>query len=198
MWILWPQTYLLAAGTWLQLWTVQVTRSPGPKPTVGRGVMRMAGREESPMLSFYHPASLVPPLTYLDPQKVGHPPWGEPLWLQRLLGPPESVGPVDGGWGEGSDSVPPSCLAAPTWEPRVLFFALCGYLSNFRSQLKHHFSERLLGITLAQDVLSPSCNILHHPASSSPKYSVLPEIMSSLSSPSPMPPPCLKPPVSLA
>lgn len=37
------------------------------------------------------PCFLVPPLYYLDPQKVGHPPWGEPLWLQLLLGPPESV-----------------------------------------------------------------------------------------------------------
>ena len=63
--------------------------------------MRMGGEgRRVPGFPFYHPASLVPPLlTYLDPQKVGHPPWEEPLWLQRLLGPPESVGPV--GWGLG-------------------------------------------------------------------------------------------------
>lgn len=108
--------------------------------------MRMVGGKSQASL-FHHLASLTPPLlTYLGPQKVGHPPWEEPLWLQRLLGPPESVGPVgEEAWVRGLIQCPQAALAGSPGRPRVSFFALCGYLSNFRSRLKHHFSERLLG-----------------------------------------------------
>ena len=131
------------------LWTVQVTPITRAKANCREGSDEdggEGGERRVPGFPFYHPASLVPSLlTYLDPQKVGHPPWEEPLWLQQLLGPPESVGPVGWGLGWGVWLSAPKLPGRLTWEPRVLFFALCGYLSNFRSQLKHHFSERLLG-----------------------------------------------------
>lgn len=57
----------------------------------------MGGESQASLLiTLPDPLAPSPPLllTYLDPQKEGHPPSEEPLWLQQLLGPPESVGPV--------------------------------------------------------------------------------------------------------
>lgn len=75
-----------------------------------------------------------PLLTYLDLQKEGHPPWEEPLWLQQLPGPPESVEPVGEEIGvRGLTQCHQASLAGLPWETKgFILCILCGagYLST--------------------------------------------------------------------
>lgn len=131
MWVSWPQTYLLAAGTWL----LEPLDCPGDSDQQGQsqllGGERQRWWEDSSRHPFLPPCRnhwlFTPPLlTYLGPRKEGHPPWEKPLWLQRLPGPPKSVGPVGRrlGWGAWLSAPQMPWLAHPG-RPKVSFFALC-------------------------------------------------------------------------
>ena len=78
-----------------------------------------------------------PNLTYLGPQKEGHPPWEKPLWLQQLPGPPESVGPVGEEVGvRDLTQCSPTAMDGSPWKVKgfILYTVYgAGYLSIFRA-----------------------------------------------------------------
>ena len=88
-------------------------RSPGPKPTVGRGVMRMGGRGGESQASLFTtllPSSHHSLLTWTHKRRATHHGRNH-CGCSGCSGLQSLLDLWDAGWGEGSDSVPPSCLA---------------------------------------------------------------------------------------
>lgn len=113
--ILWPQTYLLAAGTWL----LEPLDCPGDSDHQGQsqllggewwGWRGRGGESHASLFTTLLPSSHHSLLTWTHKRWATHHGRNH-CGCSGCSGLQSLLDLLDGGWGEGSDSVPPSCLA---------------------------------------------------------------------------------------